>query len=378
MIYLDNAATSFPRPESVYAAMDHANRNFSVNAGRGGYQVAREASELIQNTKLEIAKLFHCNGLADVVFTPSITQAMNQIINGLNINHNTVIYISPYEHNAVARTVEAVRIKTGCEVCFLPLDEASLEIDLSKMKYLFHEKKPDVVISTVISNVTGYRLPVEKIFEEAKTYEALTIADAAQAAGLIKIEYALFHADILAFAGHKTLCGPFGIGGFVIRKGLALSHVLTGGTGSDSLNLKMPEESPGRYEAGSENIVAIAGLNAALKWIKENPHEEKIQALTQRLVNGLSSNSNITIFGTNSQKSGYGIVSFVIEGYDSNDVGSILDDEFDIAVRTGYHCAPYIHDYLRDIHYAGTVRVGIGPFNTDQDIDDLIESLESL
>lgn len=258
MIYLDNAATSFPRPESVYAAMDHANRNFSVNAGRGGYKVAREASELIQNTKLEIAKLFHCNGLADVVFTPSITQAMNQIINGLNINHNTVIYISPYEHNAVARTVEAVRIKTGCEVCFLPLDEASLEIDLSKMKYLFHEKKPDVVISTVISNVTGYRLPVEKIFEEAKTYEALTIADAAQAAGLIKIEYALFHADILAFAGHKTLCGPFGIGGFVIRKGLALSHVLTGGTGSDSLNLKMPEESPGRYEAGSENIVAIA------------------------------------------------------------------------------------------------------------------------
>lgn len=378
MIYLDNAATSFPRPESVYTEMDRINRNLSVNAGRGGYKAAREASELIQNTKIGIAELFHCNGLADVVFTSSITQAMNQIINGLSINHNTVIYISPYEHNAVARTVEAVRVNTGCEICFLPLDSTSLEIDLEKMKYLFHEKNPDIVISTVISNVTGYRLPVEEIFEEAKIYEAITIADAAQAAGLIEIEYRVFNADIIAFAGHKTLCGPFGIAGFVIRKDLTLYHVLTGGTGSDSLNLKMPEESPNRYEAGSENIVAIAGLNAALKWLKENPHEEKIRALTQRLIEALSSNNNITVFSTNGQKSAYGIISFVVEGYDSNDIGSILDDEFDIAVRTGYHCAPYIHDYLDDKAYAGTVRVGIGPFNTEQDVDKLIDSIESL
>ena len=378
MIYLDNAATSFPRPEPVYTEMDQANRNLSVNAGRGGYKAAREASELIQDTKNSIAELFQCNGLADVVFTPSITQAMNQIINGLNINHNTVIYISPYEHNAVARTVEAMRVKTECEVCFLPLDVKSLEIDLEKMKYLFHEKNPDVVISTVISNVTGYRLPVEEIFEEAKTYEAITIADAAQAAGLIEIEYKVFHADVITFAGHKTLCGPFGIGGFVIRKGLVLYQAFTGGTGSDSLNLKMPEESPNRYEAGSANIVAIAGLNAALKWLKENPHEEKVRALTQRLIEALSENNNIIIFGINGQKCGYGIVSFAVEGYDSNDIGSILDDEFDIAVRTGYHCAPYIHDYLGDKPYSGTVRIGIGPFNTDQDVDDLIESLESL
>lgn len=377
MIYLDNAATSFPRPEPVYAEMDRVNRNLSVNAGRGGYRAAREASAVIQNTRNAISRLFHCNGLADVVFTPSITQAMNQIINGFRVDCDTVIYISPYEHNAVARTVEAVRNNTGCKICFLPLEEDSLKIDIQKMEYMFHEKRPDIVISTVISNVTGYRLPVEKIFMKAREYGAITVADAAQAAGLINIDYQSFYADIIAFAGHKTLCGPLGIGGFIIRKGLVLDHIFTGGTGSDSLNLKMPEESPDRYEAASENIVAIAGLNAALEWLRENPHEKKIQELTDYLVSELEENDKITVLGVNGEQY-HGIVSFIVDGYDSNDVGSILDDEFDIAVRTGFHCAPYIHKYLNDLTTAGTIRIGIGPFNTEQDIDELIESLRSL
>ncbi|MEI3403254.1 MAG: aminotransferase class V-fold PLP-dependent enzyme [Blautia wexlerae] len=378
MIYFDNAATSFPRPEQVYIEMDRVNRNFSVNAGRGSYKAAKEAAELIQYTKSNIVKLFQCDGLADVVFSPSVTLAMNQIIKGLNIDSNTVIYISPYEHNAVARTIEAVRAKTECEICFLPLDDLTLEIDLKKMEYLFHEKKPDIVISTVISNVTGYRIPVEKIFEVAQSYSSITIADAAQAAGLIDIDYKTFHADIIAFAGHKTLCGPFGIGGFVIRKDLTLDQVLTGGTGSDSLNLKMPEESPNRYEAGSKNIVAIAGLKAALNWLEKNPHRVKIQELTEYLINKMLVNDKITVLSPRTVNKCYGIVSFVVEGYESNEVGSILDDEFDIAVRTGYHCAPYIHDYLESKKYGGTVRIGIGPFNTKEEIDILLEAIDSL
>ena len=378
MIYFDNAATSFPRPEQVYVEMDRVNRNFSVNAGRGSYKAAKEAAELIQCTKSNIVKLFQCDGLADVVFSSSVTLAMNQIINGLNIDCNTVIYISPYEHNAVARTIEAVRTKTKCEICFLPLDESTLEIDLKKMEYLFHEKKPDIVISTVISNVTGYRIPVERIFEVAQAYGSITIADAAQAAGLIDIAYKKFHADIIAFAGHKTLCGPFGVGGFIIRKDLTLEQVLTGGTGSDSLNLKMPEESPNRYEAGSKNIVAIAGLKAALNWLEKNPHRVKIQELTEYLINKMLVNDKITVLSPRTVNKCYGIVSFVVEGYESNEVGSILDDEFDIAVRTGYHCAPYIHDYLESKKYGGTVRIGIGPFNTKEEIDILLEAIDSL
>ena len=375
MIYLDNAATSFPRPEAVCAEMDRVNRTLSVNAGRGGYKAAREASEIIYDTKKKLAELFHCTGKADVVLTPSVTQAFNQVLNGLDISENTVVYITAYEHNAIARTMESIRQRTGCTVCIIPMEEKTLEIDLKKTEYLFHEKNPDIVISTVISNVTGYMLPVKDLFELAKQYHAITIADAAQAAGLIDIDLDEIKADIIGFAGHKTLCGPFGIGGFIIRKDVSLKCILTGGTGSDSLNLSMPQSAPGRYEAGSENIVATAGLHAALEWLSANQHMEHIKELTDYLVDGLSKNPDVTVFTTNQQ---LGIVSFVVEGYDSGDIGQILDDEFDIAVRTGYHCAPYIHKYLQDIPYAGTVRVGIGPFNTKEDIDTFIEAVESL
>ena len=375
MIYLDNAATSFPRPEAVCAEMDRVNRTLSVNAGRGGYKAAREASEIIYDTKKRLAELFHWTGKADVVLTPSVTQAFNQVLNGLDISKNTVVYITAYEHNAIARTMESIRQRTGCTVCIIPMEEKTLEIDLKKTEYLFHEKNPDIVISTVISNVTGYMLPVKDLFELAKQYHAITIADAAQAAGLIDIDLDEIKADIIGFAGHKTLCGPFGIGGFIIRKDVSLKCILTGGTGSDSLNLSMPQSAPGRYEAGSENIVAIAGLHAALEWLSANQHMEHIKELTDYLVDGLSKNPDVTVFTTNQQ---LGIVSFVVEGYDSGDIGQILDDEFDIAVRTGYHCAPYIHKYLQDIPYAGTVRVGIGPFNTKEDIDTFIEAVESL
>lgn len=376
MIYLDNAATSFPRPEQVYAEMDRANRSLSLNAGRGGYRAAREAAGMIEETRNMLADLLHCAGCADIVFTPSVTQALNQVLRGLDLAAGSVIYVSPYEHNAVARTVESIREKTGCEVRLLPLDD-TMKMDLQKMDYLFHEKAPSAVVCTVISNVTGYRLPVEQIFAKAKEYGAVTIADAAQAAGLIPIDFSELHADVVCFAGHKTLCGPFGVGGFAIRKGLILEPVLTGGTGSDSLNLRMPQETPHRYEAGSENIVAVAGLRAALRWLKDYPHEDRIKELTERLISGLSALDKVTVLGTPSENP-YGIVSFVVEGYESADVGMILDDEYDIAVRTGYHCAPYIHEYLQDIPYAGTVRAGIGPFNTKEDIDALVEAVESL
>ena len=375
MIYLDNAATSFPRPEPVYQEMDRINRTLSVNAGRGGYKAAREASAIIYDTRKKLAELFHCTRKADVVLTPSVTQAFNQVLNGLDISEHTVIYMTVYEHNAIARTVEAIRQKTGCTVSMIPVEEKTLEIDLKKTEYLFHEKNPDIVISTVISNVTGYMLPVKNLFELAKQYHATTIADAAQAAGLIDIHFDEMNADIIGFAGHKTLCGPFGIGGFIIRKEVSLKCILTGGTGSDSLNLAMPQAAPEKYEAGSENIVAVAGLHAALGWLQTNPHMDYIKELTGYLIQELSKKPDVTVFTHEEQ---LGIVSFVVEGYDSGEIGQILDDEFEIAVRTGYHCAPYIHEYLKDVPYGGTVRVGIGPFNTKEDLDALIEAIESL
>lgn len=377
MIYLDNAATTFPKPERVYTALETANRELSYNAGRGSYKAARAASAIIDDTKNRLLSLFHATGYADIVFTPSVTHALNQVLNGLDLTGNSVIYVSPYEHNAVARTVYQLSVNSGASVKMLPLTK-DLQIDLEKAKYQFSINSPSVVILNALSNVTGYILPVAEIFLMAKEYGAITVLDAAQAAGLIDLDMPALNADVLCFAGHKTLMGPFGIGGFLIKHGITLKKVLTGGTGSASLTLDMPEEAPGRYEASSTNVVAIAGLNASLKGLDINEHRKTLRELTEYLLEALNGIPSVNLMGTFDTDKTLGIVSFVVEGYQSDEVGIILDDEYDIAVRTGYHCAPYIHDYLGDKPYHGTIRIGIGQFNTKEDIDALISAIKSL
>ena len=377
MIYLDNAATTFPKPERVYTALETANRELSFNAGRGSYKAARAASAIIDDTKNRLLSLFHATGYADIVFTPSVTHALNQVLNGLDLTENSVIYVSPYEHNAVARTVYQLSVNSGASVKMLPLTK-DLQIDLEKAKYQFSINSPSVVILNALSNVTGYILPVAEIFLMAKEYGAITVLDAAQAAGLIDLDMPALNADVLCFAGHKTLMGPFGIGGFLIKHGITLKKVLTGGTGSASLTLDMPEEAPGRYEASSTNVVAIAGLNASLKGLDINEHRKTLRELTEYLLEALNGIPSVNLMGTFDTDKTLGIVSFVVEGYQSDEVGIILDDEYDIAVRTGYHCAPYIHDYLGDKPYHGTIRIGIGQFNTKEDIDALISAIKSL
>ncbi|WP_286147105.1 aminotransferase class V-fold PLP-dependent enzyme [Neopoerus faecalis] len=377
MIYLDNAATTFPKPERVYTALETANRELSFNAGRGSYKAARAASAIIDDTKNRLLSLFHATGYADIVFTPSVTHALNQVLNGLDLTGNSVIYVSPYEHNAVARTVYQLSVNSGASVKMLPLTK-DLQIDLEKAKYQFSINSPSVVILNALSNVTGYILPVAEIFLMAREYGAITVLDAAQAAGLIDLDMPALNADVLCFAGHKTLMGPFGIGGFLIKHGITLKKVLTGGTGSSSLTLDMPEEAPGRYEASSTNVVAIAGLNASLKGLDINEHRKTLCELTEYLLEALNGIPSVNLMGTFDTDKTLGIVSFVVEGYQSDEVGIILDDEYDIAVRTGYHCAPYIHDYLGDKPYHGTIRIGIGQFNTKEDIDALISAIKSL
>lgn len=377
MIYLDNAATTFPKPEKVYEALEVANRQLSFNAGRGSYKAARDASAMIDDTKNQLLSLFHATGYADVVFTPSVTHALNQVLNGFDLSNNSVIYVSPYEHNAVARTVHRLTENSGASVEILPLRE-DLQIDLEKTKYQFSIKPPSIIILNALSNVTGYILPVIELFWTAKEYGATTVLDAAQAAGLIELDMPGLNADILCFAGHKTLMGPFGIGGFLIKHGITLKKVLTGGTGSASLVLDMPEETPGRYEASSANVVAIAGLNASLKSLNIDKHKKTLRDLTEYLLEVLKDIPSVNLMGAYDADKTLGIVSFVVEGYASDEVGTILDDEYDIAVRTGYHCAPYIHDYLGDKPYHGTIRVGLGQFNTKEDIDALVNAIESL
>ena len=377
MIYLDNAATTFPKPEMVYSEMDKANRTLAVNAGRGSYKIAKEATRLIDNTKDLLTKLFHADGIADICFTPSITHAMNLILRGIRLSESDVVYLTPYEHNAVARTVYMLQKENGFEVRLIPLD-SDLKIDLERTSFEFAKKRPSIVVANKVSNVTGYILPDKELFYLAKEFNALTILDAAQAAGLLDIDMRINNADVVCFAGHKTLYGPFGVGGFAIKKGVNIEPSFAGGTGSNSLSLDMPESIPGKFEASSQNVVAIAGLYAALKNVDQHYHLEHTLEITDYLISELKTVSNIKLMGVSDTNDTIGIVSFVVDGYSSDDVGAILDDEFGIAVRTGYHCAPYIHDYLADKEYQGTVRVGVGLFNTKNDIDCLIEALRTL
>lgn len=377
MVYLDNAATTFPKPGVVYDAMDKMNREGAVNAGRGSYKLAQDASKLIEETKELIRRLIYMDISSAVIFAPSVTIAMNQIVNGLRLRDKAVIYLSPYEHNAVARSVHELAKKKRFIVKEIPIN-FDLEIDLEKMKYEFAKEKPEVVFCTHVSNVTGYILPVKEIFEESKKYDCVNILDSAQSMGLVEIRANLMKVDIIAFAGHKTLYGPLGIGGFVNVSGVPLDVFISGGTGSDSLNLEMPDGKESRYESSSCNIVAVAGLNAALKDINPVLCMKREKELSDYLIDKLSSIKEIKMYLPRNQIQHVGIVSFVVEGFNSEDIGTILDEDFDIAVRTGYHCAPFIHKYLKDAGTLGTVRVGLGQFSTMEDIDKLIAGLKEI
>ncbi len=377
MIYLDNAATTFPKPDAVYQAMDKANRELAVNAGRGSYTLAREATKIIDETKHMLLRLVHAEGIGKVAFTPSITIALNEILQGIDFHTGDNLYISPYEHNAVARVAHLLETSMGVNVIQMPLNESLLEIDIDKLQYMFSHHKPKCVCCIHVSNVTGYVLPIDKIFDLAKPYGAITILDTAQSLGLIDIDAISLNLDFLAFAGHKTLYGPFGIGGFIDLRGTTLRPVISGGTGSDSLNVEMPKESPQKYESSSMNVVAIAGLNAALNILDVQANRRKEEKLLDYLIAELGKVENVITYLPPREKH-ICIVSFNVRGYKAEEIGEILDADFDIAVRTGYHCAPFIHKHLADIASNGTVRVGISQFVSENDIDILIEALRHI
>ena len=378
MIYLDNAATTFPKSDGVYLAMDEANRKLNFNSGRGGYKKASEATALIDDTKQLLKELVNAPNSSSVVFSSSITLALNQIIRGLDIKQNDNIFVTPYEHNAVARTVKDVCEKKGANLIELPLNE-SLEIDLEKTKYLFAKHRPKCVCCIHVSNVTGYIVPYGEIFSESKKFDAITVLDTAQSLGLVDIDLTESQIDFLAFAGHKALYGPMGIGGFIDNSSIVLDTVYTGGTGSDSLNLKMSEKKPNRYEASSQNIVAIAGLKQALLEIDVKENSKKEKELGNYLIRRLKEESGIYLYLPEQLDDNHiGVISFNVDGYHADEIGLILDQDYEICVRSGYHCAPFIHKYLDDIKCNGTVRIGLGKYTTKDEIDSLVLALRDL
>lgn len=388
MIYLDNAATTYPKPEEVYEKMDMFTREMSVNAGRGSYELARKATGVINGTRAKIADFFGAEDVNDVVFTSSATEAANRVLLGYDFKENMTVYVSPYEHNAVMRTLETVRKKTGIQIKLLATDNKGY-LDIEEIEYQFMCDEPDFVCINMASNVTGYILPFEKIAHMAKEYEAVVFADAAQAAGNIKINLKETDIDILIFAGHKSLYGLFGVGGFVTNSRIferdkKLNPVIFGGNGEDSLNLDLPETGISKYEVGSLNVPAIGALTCGIDSIETDfneirQHEDK---MFRYLLEKIEKLDGIIIFQKPETEEEFenhiAVISAAFEKYASDDAGTILDGEYNIAVRTGYHCAPLVHDVIGSKKYGGTIRISIGRYTTKEDIDRLVYAFEGM
>lgn len=378
MIYLDNAATTYPKPENVYEAVDCASRNLAFNAGRGSYKMAHKGMLLMDSVRRKIKELVKAPDNAITVLTPSATIAINEILGGIEFFEGDVVYVSPYEHNAIIRTLELIRKKRGIKVVEIPLKEETLEIDISKLQYRFTVERPKCVCMTHVSNVTGYILPVQEVFEMAKNYEAITVLDAAQSIGLLEIDMMKYKADFLVFAGHKALYGVFGSGGFVSNEKVRLHEVLAGGTGTDSLNASMPKSGEGHFEPASPNIIAIAALDSALdECVQSNVTKEQEKGLLEYLIEKLKKIHDVKLY-LPPDGDRIGMVSLNMANYKSDDVGMILDQDYDIAVRTGYHCAPLIHKYLEDVTYLGTVRISLGRYTKKSELDCLLDALKEL
>lgn len=377
MAYFDNAATTYPKPETVYQSMDQFQRHTGGSFGRGNYAFSGSAKGLVDDTRKAIKQLLHCPA-KQVIFEPSATISLNVIIQGIIKNGAKNIYISPFEHNAVTRTLHHYKELGQIRVTELLVNQ-DLSYDLQRIRFQFEASPPDFVIVSHASNVIGLVAPVEDIFTLAKAFNAVTLLDMAQTAGLVDCDIGKEIFDFAVFAGHKTLLGPTGISGFVMKPDIVLEPVFFGGTGFDSANQQMPSSLPERFEFGTMNTVGIAGLNASINWILE----QGIQALAlaeqinrTRLLSLLSDYDFVTIIGNSAEREYVGIVSCTLDGI-SSDIAGQLFNERNVSVRTGLHCAPTAHKFLNTFP-AGTIRFSVNCFTTDEDFEVLRNALDDI
>lgn len=371
--YFDNAATTYPKPEAVYAFMDKFYRENGGNAGRGQYKLAASASRVISETRKMLQKVLLCEN-KEVIFAPSATLAMNMVLQGI-ISPNMNVYMSPFEHNAVTRTLHALEEQMAITISLLPFD-LETGYDLEATRSAFNIRKPDVLVLSHASNVCGLIAPIEALTTLAKEYNCVTVLDIAQTAGLVPLNIGSNNIDYAVFAGHKTLYGPIGIGGFVKKLEANPIPILFGGTGVESALQDMPHDTPARYEMGSQNIHAIAGFHAALSWFLD--HSDAIRSVEEtnhkKLLSILRAHNNITIVGPADRSNCIGVVSCLFDDYSSDNIGDVLD-RLGIAVRTGLHCAPIAHKSLGTFP-AGTVRFSVSFFTTEDDFQALETALE--
>jgi cysteine desulfurase/selenocysteine lyase len=374
MIYLDNAATSWPKPDAVCGAMVDCIKNYGANPGRSGHRMAIQASEKVYECRENLARLFGIGDPLRIAFTANATEAINLAVKGLLAAGDHVI-ITSMEHNAVVRPLKKLESR-GVELSVVRADSNG-RVDLKDIE---NNIKPNtkLLLVTHASNVTGTVNDVQSIGRLAQEHKIIFMVDAAQTAGKYPVDVELMNVDLLAFPGHKGLLGPQGTGGLYIREGLMLDTLKEGGTGSISESLEQPDFLPDRYESGTLNTPGIVGLNEGVKYILKTGidnirmHEKQLE---QQMMKGLGQIAGVRAYGSNNPE--LGVISITIDGRDCNEVCNELDEKYGIAARGGLHCAYLAHETI-GTQNTGTIRFSIGPYNTTRDIDQALIAVKTI
>ena len=379
IIYLDNSATTYPKPEAVYKFMDSFYREHGVNPGRSGFDAALEAEEIVINTRKLLTDFFNAGGDNNrLTFSYNASDSLNMIIQGLASKGDHVI-TTTLEHNSVLRPLYHLEMNKVIEVTYIAFDEKGY-INPDDVKKAIR-KNTKMVIINHCSNVIGTIQPVAEIGKFCKEAGVILVVDSTQSAGSIPIDMKAMNIDVLVFTGHKCLLGPTGIGGSYVMDNVLVKQTRYGGTGVRSAQLTHLEEFPYRLECGTLNLVGVAGLNAGVKWILKNGMESlhnKEMLLYEKLLKGIQDIENVITYCANGTENHNPIISFNIKGFDSGDVGTMLDVDYNIACRTGLQCAPRVHIGIGTDKIHGSVRLSIGPFNTEEHINIAIEAIKDI
>ena len=379
LIYLDNSATSFPKPEALYQFMDSFYRNHGVSPGRSGFDAAIETEEVVFGTRKMLTELFHGDGDPNrLTFSYNASDTLNMILQGLAEKGDHIISTC-LEHNSVLRPLYHLEMDGTAEVDYIPFDKYGY-VNPDDIKKAI-KKNTKMVVVNHCSNIIGTIQPVAEIGKICKEAGVIFVVDGSQSAGAVEIDMQAMGIDVYIFTGHKCLMGPTGIGGSYVMPGVPVKGTRFGGTGVRSAVKTHLTEYPYVLECGTLNLVGVAGLNAGVKWIQEqgieNIHKQEM-LLWDKLRKGVQAIDNVTTYCADSIENQNPVLSLNVGGFEAGDVGTMLDVDYDIACRTGLQCAPKVHEGIGTINMHGTVRLSIGPFNTEAHIDLAIEAIADI
>jgi len=367
LIYLDNGATSFPKPEEVYSYMDQFYRQYGVNPGRAGYDICLEAGAIVESTRQQLTDLFNGNDPDRLCFTYNSTDSLNIIINGI-LRPGDHAITTTLEHNSVLRPLYHLSLE-GVQVDYVSFNNAGF-IDPDDIRKRFRSNTRLVIVNHA-SNVIGTIQPIREIGYFCRQAGIPFAIDASQSAGKVPIDVQEQHIDLVAFTGHKSLLGPTGIGGLYVGEGIEIRPTRVGGTGVRSAERMHPEEYPYRLEAGTLNTLGIAGLHAGVQWLQskgmDNLHGQEME-LTRMLRDQIANLPGTILYCQEDLNDHIAVLSFNLEGVEASDIGEMLNLEHHLACRTGLHCAPLLHQQLGTAKIGGAVRFSLGPFTTQDHI----------